>query len=96
MDNSVRKCPNCGKIIRKRNKIYCCAECGRQFRARTKKEEKAMEDIFVFIEALREAIETDQQEFTCPICGSATEWSRESNNGHVHCSCKGCGIRVAE
>lgn len=27
-----RKCPMCGKIIRKRNKIYCCANFGVEYR----------------------------------------------------------------
>lgn len=28
----IRKCPNCGKLIRKRNKIYCSDKCGRLYR----------------------------------------------------------------
>ena len=55
-----------------------------------------MEDIVVFLKALQEAVEAEQREFTCPLCGSTAKWSRASGNGHVHCGCKGCGIRVAE
>lgn len=39
MDKAVQKCPMCGKLIRKRNKKYCCATCGVQYR-KLKKEKK--------------------------------------------------------
>lgn len=55
-----------------------------------------MENIILFLSSLQEAVEAEQREFTCPICGSTAEWSLASGNGHVHCSCKGCGIKFAE
>lgn len=55
-----------------------------------------MEEMIIFINALQEAVKANKKAFVCPICGGTVKWAKASGNGHVHCSCTGCGIRVAE
>ena len=54
------------------------------------------DDAFSFLAALNQAVEENQQEFTCPICGGNAHWSRSQINGHIHAGCTECRIRVLE
>lgn len=47
-----------------------------------------------FLEKQEAAEERGERYFLCPICGGEAHWSRIT--GHLHCGCKGCGIRIAE
>lgn len=53
-----------------------------------------MEAILKLLEKQKEAEERGESRFLCPICGGEAHWSRIS--GHLHCGCKGCGIRMCE
>lgn len=52
--------------------------------------------IIKFIMAQQKAEEKGEHTFICPLCGNEAHWSRATVNGHLHCGCKGCGIRMAE
>lgn len=49
-----------------------------------------------FMKAQQEAEEAGETEFTCPLCGAKAMWGRSPYNNHLHCGCKGCGIRMME
>lgn len=55
-----------------------------------------MDKITLFLEAQQEAEEKGEHEFVCPICGGQAWWGRSDLNGHLHCGCEGCGIRMME
>ena len=55
-----------------------------------------MDEIVEFLKAQDEAEKAGQEEFKCPICGGKAWWGRSELNGHLHCGCEGCGIRVCE
>lgn len=55
-----------------------------------------IEKLKAFMEAQQAAEEEGRQEFTCPLCGEKAMWGRSPYNNHLHCSCKGCGIRMME
>ena len=52
--------------------------------------------VLKFMMAQQKAEEKGEHTFTCPLCGNEAHWSRVTDNGHLHCGCKGCGIRMAE
>lgn len=55
-----------------------------------------MDDVFKFMKAQQDAEEEGEEEFVCPICGGKAWWGRSYINGHLHCGCQDCGIRVIE
>ena len=57
-------------------------------------DDSIMKAIWKFSQKQKEAEERGESRFLCPICGGEAHWSRIS--GHLHCGCKGCGIRMAE
>lgn len=54
------------------------------------------EAFFKFLKAQHEAEEAGKEEFTCPVCGGNAWWGRASINGHLHCGCEKCGMKVIE
>ena len=56
--------------------------------------DEMMKAVEKFLRKQQEAEEQGEYHFLCPICGGEAHWSRIS--GHLHCGCKGCGIRMAE
>ena len=55
-----------------------------------------MEDIVVFLNALKDAVEADKKAFSCPICGGTVKWAKDTESGHIHAACDRCGIMCAE
>ena len=55
-----------------------------------------MDMILKFLMAQQKEEEKGEHTFTCPLCGNEAHWSRVTGNGHLHCGCKGCGVRIAE
>lgn len=56
--------------------------------------DEMMKAVEKFLRKQQEAEERGELHFLCPICGGEAHWSRIS--GHLHCGCRGCGIRMAE
>lgn len=54
------------------------------------------ESIIKFLKAQHEAEEAGKEEFTCPVCGGNARWGRAALNGHLHCGCEKCGMKVIE
>ena len=52
--------------------------------------------IIKFMMAQQEAEDKGETTFICPNCGNTASFGRARNNGHLHCSCPGCGIRMVE
>lgn len=59
-------------------------------------DEVYMDSIAKFMKAQQEAEKNGEEKFTCPLCGGEALWGRSSYNNHLHCACKGCGIRMME
>ena len=55
-----------------------------------------MGKVIEFLAAQAKAEEAGQEEFKCPICGGKAWWGRAEENGHLHCGCHGCGIRIVQ
>lgn len=55
-----------------------------------------LEKLGDFMIAQQEAEDKGEHSFPCPICGETVIFGRARGNNHLHCSCPGCGIRMAE
>lgn len=53
-------------------------------------------EFFAYLEALQKAIEADEHDFTCPICGGEAHWERSEYNGHIHSRCEQCKTTLME
>ena len=59
-------------------------------------EKEYTEAFLEFLKAHHEAEEAGKEEFTCPVCGGDAWWGRAAINGHLHCGCEKCGMKVIE
>lgn len=49
-----------------------------------------------FLDALSDAEQAGEKEFTCPLCGGKASWGKSSYNGHIHAYCEYCGFTITQ
>ena len=54
--------------------------------------DEMIEAIDRFMSKQEEAEQRGERYFLCPLCGGEAHWHRLF--GHLHCGCRGCGIRI--